>query len=113
MGKAGTELKKKIYDYLISLEEAGLPVIFAPTARYSGRVKSGNYLVTGRDGWGDLTGGVQGVLTCFEVKADGDIASQDQLDMQERFKYAGGEYYFVTSVDEVKFILETMMNITL
>ncbi len=109
MGKEESDIQKAILDFLYRLEENDLPVVASRTGVYKGRVKSGAYFNTGKKGWPDITCCVMGMFVGFEVKTLSGKQSEGQNELQKKIVQAGGEWFTVTSVLEVCFVLEHMI----
>jgi len=67
----------------------------------SGRMVAGKFIPgTTRKGAADISSTIKGRSVMFEIKVGNDRPSDEQLREQELERKAGGEYFFVHSMDE-------------
>lgn len=65
---------------------------------------------TTKKGTADISSIIQGRAIMWEVKVGKDRASDTQLKMQANVRAAGGEYFFISTPDELFEILATLLQ---
>lgn len=94
-------IQKGILDYLETV-----PNIYDFRAGSgSFRLASGRYMRTGRPGVPDIVCCIKGIFTGIEVKNEKGRQSAVQKQAQKEIEEAGGRYYIVRSIAEVKEII--------
>ena len=104
MGHRETPFQKQCLDWLNSSTKRK----FARTN--SGQVKvRGGWMHLCEGGWGDITGAAYGYPVMIECKVDGvktdKKRAEDQDKIRREWMEAGGRYYRVKTLDELKMVI--------
>ena len=106
-----TPIQKDILKFLDDMEKlAKKPLYYFRSGAGAFKVEGG-FFKTGRAGCPDITLVVNGKFIGIEVKAPGKQQSKNQKEAEKQIKFAGGEYYVVFSVLQVKTILAKEIDI--
>jgi len=99
-------LTKACLDYLLSLENQGMPVI--ATRTNSGKIltKMGYAVQLCRTGYPDIICCVKGNFVGVECKT-GHIQTSEQKKMQKKIEDAGGVYLIIRNIGELKQWIQT------
>jgi len=98
-------LQKGIMEYLGWREDA-LRLYWFRAGSGAMKLESGRYFKTGRPGVPDIVVIMKGRFIGLEVKTPKGRQSEAQEKAQNQIQRAGGEYYIVRSISDVKEILE-------
>jgi len=97
-------IQKGIMDYL-ELYSRTKTIYFFRAGSGMIKTQAGGYFKTGRAGVSDIVALVKGKFIGLEVKTKTGRQSQNQKQAEIDIKLAGGEYYIVRSIADVKEIL--------
>ena len=100
-----TQLVRGLIDY-IEMVKNRLPITGVKTASGQVRQDNGRWFSTGRPGWPDVTCCVRGRFVGLEAKTGTGKQSKEQKECQEEIERAGGLYFVVRSLGDVKRIME-------
>lgn len=104
--KTHTQFVAQCIQYLLFLEHNEKPVYATKTHTYSGKILNGRHLKTGRIGLPDISTTINGKSVYYEAKVGNDTQSEEQIIAQKQIENAGGYYYIVRSIKNLKQITE-------
>lgn len=105
-------IQKEILDYLKDLETiCKKPIYYFRSGAGAVKTIGGGFFKTGRTGCPDITLVVSGKFVGLEVKDVGKYQKPEQKEAEFLIARAGGDYYVVRSVLEVKQILAKYIDI--
>ena len=98
-------VQRAILDYL-EMASKQIAVYFFRAGSGAFKTAQGRYVKTGRPGVPDIVACLRGRFVGLEVKTASGRQSKDQKRAEKDIQWAGGEYYIVRSVDDVRRIVE-------
>lgn len=104
-----TQIQNAICQFLQYLENQG-KLYFFRSGSGALKTEAGNYFKTGKAGCPDISLIINGRYIGLEVKTKKGRQTPNQKEAQMRIEKAGGEYYIVRSVREVKVIVHAKMQ---
>jgi len=105
-------IQKEILDFLKDLETLlKKPIYYFRSWAGAVRTEGGGFFTSWRPGCPDVSLVVNGIYVGIEVKAPGKKQSPNQVQAEKDIQRAGGEYYVVSSLLQVKTILTKHIDI--
>lgn len=105
------DIQKDILSFLKDMETLAKKPIYYFRSGAGAFKTEGGFFKTGRAGCPDITLLVNGKFFGLEIKAPWKQQSQAQKEAEQQIKNAGGEYFVVFSVAQVKTILAKEIDI--
>ena len=106
MKRTEAMIQKAILDYLTVVSKQ-VPLYFFRAGSGAVKTQQGRYFKTGKPGVPDVVVCLKdGRFVGFEVKTETGRQSQAQKRAEQDIQWAGGEYYVVRSVDDVRKVVE-------